>query len=147
MFIVLQLQAVSNPMWWGEEMGNSFLFSFCFSQLLAPDISVFTSSQECEDIRTDQSWQDMGGWGTREQEENYKRPMSGAESADCSTTLHWEGNSELVNIKDHIYRMVKAQVQQYLTKPNHCIWPIRAHYTFVSTNEQFAPNEDNLAMI
>ena len=100
MFIVLHLQAVSNPMWWGEEMGNSFLFSFCFSQLLAPDISVFTSSQACEDIRTDQSWQDMGGWGTRDQEENYKRPMSGAESADCSTLhffrhnalqLHWLG--------------------------------------------------------
>ena len=23
--------------------------------------------------------------------------------------------------KDYIYRMVKVQVQQYLTKPNHCI--------------------------
>ena len=23
--------------------------------------------------------------------------------------------------KDHLYRMVKEQVQQYLTKPNHCI--------------------------
>ena len=41
--------------------------------------------------------------------------------------------------KDYIYRMVKGKVQQYLTKPNHCIWPIRTHYTFVSTNEQFAP--------
>ena len=40
---------------------------------------------------------------------------------------------------DYIYRMVKVQVQQYLTKPNHCIWKIRTHYTFVSTNEQFAP--------
>ena len=30
-------------------------------------------------------------------------------------------------IKDHLYRMVKEQVQQYLTKPNHCIWPIRTH--------------------
>ena len=49
--------------------------------------------------------------------------------------------------KDHIYRMVKEQVQQYLTKPNHCIRPIRTHYTFVSTNEQFAPNEDDLAMV
>ena len=38
-------------------------------------------------------------------------------------------------IKDHIYRMVKVKVQQYLTKPNHCIWPIRTHYTFVSTND------------
>ena len=37
--------------------------------------------------------------------------------------------------KDHVYRMVKEQVQQYLTKPNHCIWPIRTHYTFVSTND------------
>ena len=26
-----------------------------------------------------------------------------------------------------------------MTKPNHCIWIIRTHYTFVSTNEQFAP--------
>ena len=34
-----------------------------------------------------------------------------------------------------------------MTKPNHCIWPIRTHYTFVSTNEQFAPNEDDLAMV
>ena len=31
--------------------------------------------------------------------------------------------------------MVKVKVQQYLTKPNHCIWPIRTHYTFVSTND------------
>ena len=37
--------------------------------------------------------------------------------------------------KDHVYRMVIVEVQQYLTKPNHCIWPIRTHYTFVSTNE------------
>ena len=37
--------------------------------------------------------------------------------------------------KDHIYRMVKVKVQQYLTKPNQCIWPIRTHYTFVSTND------------
>ena len=51
------------------------------------------------------------------------------------------------SLKDHIYRMVKEQVQQYLTKPNHCIWPIRTHYTFVSTNEQFAPNEGDLAMV
>ena len=29
----------------------------------------------------------------------------------------------------------------------HFIWPIRTHYTFVSTNEQFAPNEDDLAMV
>ena len=50
-------------------------------------------------------------------------------------------------LKDHVYRMVKDMVQQYLTKPNHCIWPIRTHYTFVSTNEQFAPNEDDLAMV
>ena len=28
---------------------------------------------------------------------------------------------QLTKIKDHIYRMVKVQVQQYLTKPNHCI--------------------------
>ena len=41
--------------------------------------------------------------------------------------------------KDHLYRMVIVEVQQYLTKPNHCIWPIRTHYTFVSTNKQFAP--------
>ena len=34
-----------------------------------------------------------------------------------------------------------------MTKPNHCIWPIRTHYTFVSTNKQFAPNEDDLAMV
>ena len=34
-----------------------------------------------------------------------------------------------------------------MTKRNHCIWPIRTHYTFVSTNEQFAPNEDSLAMV
>ena len=52
-----------------------------------------------------------------------------------------------VELKDYIYRMVKVQVQQYLTKPNHCIWPIRTHYTFVSTNEQSAPNEDDLAMV
>ena len=49
--------------------------------------------------------------------------------------------------KDYIYRMVKVQVQQYLTKQNNCIWPIRTHYTSVSTNEQFAPNEDDLAMV
>ena len=55
--------------------------------------------------------------------------------------------SNTVLSKDHLYRMVKVQVQQYLTKPNHCIWPIRTHYTFVSTNEQFAPNEDDLAMV
>ena len=47
------------------------------------------------------------------------------------------GNS--LQIKDHVYRMVIVEVQQYLTKPNHCIWPIRTHYTLVSTNEQFAP--------
>ena len=35
--------------------------------------------------------------------------------------------------------MVKVKVQQYLTKPKHCIWPIRTRNTFVSTNEQFAP--------
>ena len=34
-----------------------------------------------------------------------------------------------------------------MTKPNHCIWPIRTHYTFVSTDEQFAPSEENLAMV
>ena len=34
-----------------------------------------------------------------------------------------------VTVKDYIYRMVKVQVQQYFTKPNHCIWPIRTHYT------------------
>ena len=34
-----------------------------------------------------------------------------------------------------------------MTKPNHCIWPIRTHYTFVSTNQQFAPDEDDLAMV
>ena len=45
------------------------------------------------------------------------------------------------------YRMVIVEAQQYLTKPNHCIWPIRTHYTFLSTNEQFAPNEDDLAMV
>ena len=50
-------------------------------------------------------------------------------------------------IKDHVYRMVIVEVQQYLTKPNHCIWPIRTHYTFVSTNEQFAPYEADLAMV
>ena len=37
--------------------------------------------------------------------------------------------------KDHVYRMVIVEVQQYLTKPNHCIWPIKTHYTFVSTND------------
>ena len=52
-----------------------------------------------------------------------------------------------VTVKDYTYRMVKVQIQQYLTKPNHCIWPIRTDYTFVSTNEQFAPNEDDLAMV
>ena len=28
---------------------------------------------------------------------------------------------QLTKIKDHIYRMVKVQVQQNLTKPNYCI--------------------------
>ena len=53
----------------------------------------------------------------------------------------------LILSKDHIYRMIKRKVQQYLTKPNHCIWPIRTHYTFLSTNEQFAPNEHDLDMV
>ena len=26
-----------------------------------------------------------------------------------------------VQVKDHLYRMVIVEVQQYLTKPNHCI--------------------------
>ena len=56
-------------------------------------------------------------------------------------------NKTSVAAKDHLYWMVKEQVQQYFTKPNHCIWPIRTHYTFVSDNEQFAPNEDDLAMV
>ena len=65
-----------------------------------------------------------------------------------TSSLHkscWKPVQSWVN--DHIYRMVKVQVQQYWTKPNYCIWPIRTHYTFVSTNEQFAPNEDDLAMV
>ena len=33
-----------------------------------------------------------------------------------------------------------------MTKPNHCIWPIRTHHR-PSTNEQFAPNEDDLTML
>ena len=56
-------------------------------------------------------------------------------------------SARFILLKDHLYRMVKEQVQQYLSKPNHCIWPIRTHYTFVLTNEQFAPNEDDLAMV
>ena len=62
----------------------------------------------------------------------------------------WSGLSCVevtVSCKDHVYRIEIVEVQQYLTKPNHCIWPIRTHYTFVSTNEQFAPNEDDLAMV
>ena len=48
--------------------------------------------------------------------------------------------------KDHIYRMVKERYSN-IWPANHCIWSIRTHYTFVSTNKQFAPNEDNLAMV
>ena len=58
-----------------------------------------------------------------------------------------DAREKCLNSKDHLYRMVIVEVQQYLTKPNHCIWPIRTHYTFVSTNEQFASNEDDLAMV
>ena len=52
---------------------------------------------------------------------------------------HWTKSN------DHIYRMVKESNSNIW--PNHCIWPIRTHYTFVSTNEQFAPNEDDLTMV
>ena len=61
--------------------------------------------------------------------------------------ISWDTNIWCVPSKDHVYRMVIVEVKQYLTKPNHCIWPIRTHYTFVSTNEQFAPNEDDIAMV
>ena len=47
---------------------------------------------------------------------------------------HWPGRESWLTLfeatkdisdpcKDHVYRMVKVQVQQYLTKPNQCIWP------------------------
>ena len=49
--------------------------------------------------------------------------------------ISWDTNIWCVPSKDHVYRMVIVEVKQYLTKPNHCIWPIRAHYTFVSTND------------
>ena len=39
------------------------------------------------------------------------------------------GISELTN--DHIYRMVKESNSNI----QYCIWPIRTHYTFVSTND------------
>ena len=42
---------------------------------------------------------------------------------------------QCIRLKDHLYRMAIVEVQQYLTKPNHCIWPIRTHYTFASTND------------
>ena len=99
MFRVLHLQAVSNPMWWGEEMGNSFLSSFCFSQLLAPDISVFTSSRNVkisELIRVDKTWE--GG-----EHESRKRIIRGQcpeqnqltaqlyTASDNASQLHWLG--------------------------------------------------------
>ena len=52
-------------------------------------------------------------------------------------------NKKWVEVNDHIYRLVKESNSNI----QHCIWPIRSHYTFVSTNEQFAPNEDDLAMV
>ena len=30
-------------------------------------------------------------------------------------------SARFILLKDHLYRMVKEQVQQYLSKPNHCI--------------------------
>ena len=36
-----------------------------------------------------------------------------------------------VNTNNHIYRMVKESNSNF----QHCIWPIRTHYTFVSTND------------
>ena len=39
---------------------------------------------------------------------------------DCGFTDEIE-HSSCHEAKDHVHRMVKEQVQQYLTKPNHCI--------------------------
>ena len=40
-------------------------------------------------------------------------------SSLSSRAVHDKTQKHVIN--DHLYRMVKEQVQQYLTKPNHCI--------------------------
>ena len=57
--------------------------------------------------------------------------------------VNWIVSASLFKSNDHIYGMVKESNSNI----QHCIWPIRTHYTFVSANEQLAPNEDVLAMV
>ena len=49
----------------------------------------------------------------------------------CSEPASLGLGAAFLRLNDHIYRMVKESNNNI----QHCIWPIRTHYTFVSTND------------
>ena len=115
------------------------------SSFASSDYSIFSFASAKFDLCL---WMETLNWILSQE----RVDQTQCQSCDESKKWIWNrDNFQLIKMSiitnDHIYRMVIVEVQQYLTKPNHCIWPIRTHYTFVSTNEQFAPDEDDLAMV
>ena len=113
-----------------QENHNWWWLLFNLDHWLSKEKSVLLLERTKDgDISTD--------WHHQATEKSTKRSFIVAGTSQYKSDSDYFIKSEWC--KDHVYRMAIVEVQQYLTKPNHCIWPIRTHYTFVSTNEQFAP--------